>query len=135
ASWDPPTVMWMSRRHGLRSEASARFERGVDRELPPLALARAASLLQQVAGGSLVEHADDVVAVPYSRPVIELPVPEVERILGPGFDAERIKELLGSIGLVGAGTEPLRVTVPGFRPDIERPIDLIEEVARLHGYD
>lgn len=135
ASWDPPTIMWMSRRHGLRSEASARFERGVDRELPPLALARAASLLQQIGGGVIVEGAVDEIAVQFERPVIGLGVSEVERILGPGFESERISELLASIGLVSTGVDPLMVTVPGFRPDIERPIDLIEEVARLHGYE
>ena len=135
ASWDPPTVMWMSRRHGLRSEASARFERGVDRELPAVALARAASLLQQVAGGVALETPGDSVAVPFRRSVIELPAREVERILGPGLDQTRVTTLLESIGMVVDGGDPLVVTVPGHRPDIERPIDLIEEVARLHGYD
>ena len=135
ASWDPPTVMWMSRRHGLRSEASARFERGVDRELPLVALERAASLLQQTAGGVVLETPGDEVAVPFTRGVIELPVTEVERILGPGFDPDHIASLLNSIGLEATATDPVSVTVPGFRPDIERPIDLIEEVARLHGYD
>ena len=135
ASWDPPTIMWMSRRHGLRSEASARFERGVDRELPAIALERAASLLQLVAGGIVVETPGDTVSVPFDRTVLELPAAEVERILGAGFDTERVTTLLGSIGIEVAGTDPLTVTVPGYRPDIERPIDLIEEVARLHGYD
>jgi phenylalanyl-tRNA synthetase beta chain len=135
ASWDPPTIMWMSRRHGLRSEASARFERGVDRELPPLALARAASLLQEIGGGVVIEDAGDEIAVAFERSVIELPVAEVERVLGPGFTSEHVRELLESIGLTSTGTDPLFVTVPGFRPDIERPIDLIEEVARLHGYE
>lgn len=135
ASWDPPTIMWMSRRHGLRSEASARFERGVDRELPVSAVTRAASLLQQVAGGDVVDAVGDTVAVEFQRPVIELDPVEVERILGPGFDAERIHALLSSLGLEVTGTDPVLVTIPGFRPDLERPIDLVEEVARLHGYD
>lgn len=135
AGWDPPTVMWMSRRHGLRSEASARFERGVDRELAARALERAASLLQRVAGGVVVESSVDAVAVPFQRTVLQLPASEVERILGPGFDPERISSLLGSIGLEVEGADPLTVTVPGYRPDIERPIDLIEEIARLHGFD
>lgn len=135
ASWDPPTIMWMSRRHGLRSEASARFERGVDRELPLRASARAASLLQQIAGGVVSETPGDEVAVPFERPVIDLPITEVERILGPGFDSARVVELLSPIGFEPTGQDPLSVTIPGFRPDVERPIDLIEEVARLHGYD
>jgi phenylalanyl-tRNA synthetase beta chain len=135
ASWDPPTVMWMSRRHNLRSEASMRFERGVDRELPLLATERAAHLLQQVAGGTVLDTPGDEVGRAFQRPVIDLLVGEVERVLGEGFDASRITSLLTSIGLEVTGTDPLSVTVPGYRPDIERPIDLIEEVARLHGYD
>jgi phenylalanyl-tRNA synthetase beta chain len=135
ASWDPPTIMWMSRRHNLRSEASARFERGVDRELTVRAVTRAASILQQVAGGDAFSEVGDVVAVPFVRPVIDLPVAEVERILGEGFDGARIASLLGSIGLESTGEDPLSVTVPGYRPDIDRPIDLIEEVARLAGYE
>lgn len=135
ASWDPPTVMWMSRRHGLRSEASARFERGVDRELPTAALARAVSLLQEIGGGEVLEEGTDVVALPFERRVIPVSVSEVERILGPGFESDRVTTLLSSIGMSVTGTDPLIVTVPGYRPDIERPIDLIEEVARLHGYD
>jgi phenylalanyl-tRNA synthetase beta chain len=135
ASWDPPTVMWMSRRHGLRSEASSRFERGVDRELPAIALERAASLLQHVAGGVVLETPGDAVSVPFHRTVLELAAAEVERILGPGFDRDRVAALLESIGLEVEGSDPLTVTVPGYRPDIERPVDLLEEVARLHGYD
>ncbi len=134
ASWHPPTIMWMSRRHNLRSEASARFERGVDRELPLLASARAAELLLETGGGTLLDHAIDVVAVPFERPRIELSRYEVTRTLGPGLPPEHVAGLLRSIGLDVEGDDPLIVTIPGFRPDLERPIDLIEEVARLHGY-
>ena len=135
ASWDPPTVMWMSRRHGLRSEASARFERGVDRELPPFALARAAALLHRAAGGEVLDGVGDVVAVPFTRRVISLPVAEVRRILGEGFDEIRITGILDRLGFETKSGDPIEVTVPGYRPDVERPIDLIEEVARLAGYD
>jgi phenylalanyl-tRNA synthetase beta chain len=134
ASWDPPTIMWMSRRHLLRSEASARFERGVDRELPLTASARAAGLLIEMGGGSVLAEPVDELAVPYDRRVIELPLSEVRRILGPGFDGGDVARLLASIELDVTGEDPLQVTVPGFRPDLERPIDLVEEVARLHGY-
>ncbi len=135
ASWDPPTIMWMSRRHNLRSEASARFERGVDRELPLQASSRAAQLLLEIGGGTLLADPIDVIAVPFERPVLELPLHEVDRTLGPGFEAEGVARLLRSIGLTVQSGDPLVVTVPGFRPDLERPIDLIEEIARLHGYD
>lgn len=135
ASWDPPTIMWMSRRHGLRSEASARFERGVDPNLPLLASARATQLLCDMTGAMVLESVIDVVAVPVVPAEIELSVSDVTRILGEGFSAEKIAGHLRSIEMVVTEGDPMTVTVPTFRPDLGRPIDLVEEVARLHGFD
>ncbi|GIU93411.1 MAG: phenylalanine--tRNA ligase beta subunit [Acidimicrobiia bacterium] len=135
ASWDPPSIMWMSRRHGLRSEASARFERGVDPNLPPRASARAALLIHRLAGGDVLEGLIDEVAVPFAPRRVDLPLSEVERLLGPGFDQGRVVEVLTSLDLEVEGSDPLTVVVPTFRPDLSRPVDLVEEVARLVGYD
>lgn len=135
AAWHPPSIMRTSRRHNLRSEASARFERGVDPNLPPLAATRAAELMLATGGGSLVDEVVDVIARPIEPAVISLGVDYVARTLGPGFDSAHIAELLGSIGFGVTGTDPLEVTVPTVRPDVVRPIDLVEEVARLHGYE
>ena len=135
ASWDPPTIMYMSRRHGLRSEASARFERGVDPALPPLATLRAAELILETAGGVLRGEATDVVARTFEPHRLSLTLSEVERLLGSGFDSPRVTDMLERLGFAVTGTDPLDVTVPTFRPDVSRPVDLIEEVARLAGYD
>ena len=135
ATWDPPTIMWMSRRHLLVSEASKRFERGVDPGSPLTASARACQLLVATGGGEILADPLDVVAVEPSLVEIPLPVAEVERTLGPGFDSDRIASLLASIDIEVSGIDPLMVRVPSFRPDLVRPIDLIEEVARLAGYD
>ncbi|MFS8495250.1 MAG: phenylalanine--tRNA ligase subunit beta [Actinomycetes bacterium] len=135
ASWDPPSIMHTSRRHGLRSEASARFERGVDPQLPPLAARRAAELILETAGGALREEAVDVVTRPFAPTVIRLTTRDVTRILGDGFDSERIAGLLRRLGFGVEGADPLSVTVPSYRPDVTRPIDLVEEVARLADYD
>jgi phenylalanyl-tRNA synthetase beta chain len=135
ATWDPPTIMWMSRRHLLPSEASKRFERGVDPMLPLTASARACKLLVEIGGGELLEGVLDVVAVEPRILELSLPVSEVARTLGEGFDSERITRLLSSIEMEVSGDDPLAVGVPSFRPDITRPIDLIEELARLAGYD
>lgn len=135
AGWDPPTIMYMSRRHGLRSEASARFERGVDPALPPLATLRAAELILETAGGELREKVTDVVARTIEPVSISLPLSEVERLLGGGFDSRRVTDMLQRLGFGVAGTDPLVVDVPTYRPDVTRPVDLIEEVARLAGYD
>ena len=135
ASWDPPTIMWMSRRHGLRSEASARFERGVDPNLPLLASARATQLLCDMTGGTVLSEAVDEIAVSVEPISIELSLSDVTRVLGEGFTTGQIAEYLRAIELASDGEEPQVVTVPTFRPDLERPIDLVEEVARLHGFD
>jgi phenylalanyl-tRNA synthetase beta chain len=135
ASWDPPTIMFMSRRHGLPSEASIRFERGVDPGLADIANARASAMVAEIAGGKVLEGAVDVVAKEIEEAVIELSTAEVERLLGPGFDQDKVRELLQRLGMgVGPG-DPMTVTVPTYRPDVIQPVDLVEEVARLHGYD
>ena len=137
ASWDPPTVLHMSKRHALRTEASARFERGVDPALPPLAATRAAELVSRLAGGEALAEVTDVVArEDRMRPVtIEFELREAERILGPGFDALRVSDLLSRLHLGADGEDPITVEVPTFRPDLTRPIDLVEELARLWGYN
>ena len=135
ATWDPPTIMWMSRRHGLRSEASARFERGVDPGLPLRASSRAAQLLAEMSGATVLKGVVDEVAVPVSERTLELSMSDVTRTLGSGFTVDEISGLLEKLELRVSGEDPLVVTVPTFRPDLERPVDLIEEVARLWGYD
>lgn len=137
ASWDPPTVLHMSKRHALRTEASARFERGVDPALPPLAATRAAELVTRLAGGEALAEVTDVVArEDRLRPVrIDFELREAERILGPGFDAPRVSDLLSRLHLGADGEDPITVEVPTFRPDLTRPIDLVEELARLWGYN
>jgi phenylalanyl-tRNA synthetase beta chain len=135
AAWDPPTIMFMSRRLSLRSEASARFERGVDPNLPPVAAARATRLLVEMAGGESPEGWVDQMPVPFEPKTLSLPLSEVARVLGTDVVASEVGPLLSRLHLEVAGTDPLQVTVPTFRRDLERPVDLTEEVARLHGYD
>ena len=135
ATWDPPTIMWMSRRHGLRSEASSRFERGVDPNLPLRASSRAAQLLAEMSGATVLDEVVDEVAVPVEPWRLELPRSVVTRTLGRDFPTDSIPRLLERLQLEVSGEDPLVVTVPTFRPDLERPIDLVEEIARLHGYD
>ena len=134
AAWDPPTIMRMSRRHGLRSEASARFERGVDPELPPLASLRAAELIVATAGGALRQEWIDEVARPHHPVTVELATADVTRLLGEDFNIDQIADSLDRLGFDVARAEPLTVGVPSYRPDVTRPADLVEEVARLADY-
>jgi phenylalanyl-tRNA synthetase beta chain len=135
AHFSPGGVLLSANRHGLRSEASARFERGVDPELPPLASARATALITELAGGSAVGELIDVEPAPRSQTRVAFDVGEVERLLGVPVPAAETASILGRLGFAVAGEGPLEVTVPSFRPDVTRPADLVEEVARLHGFD
>ncbi|NND84615.1 MAG: phenylalanine--tRNA ligase subunit beta, partial [Acidimicrobiia bacterium] len=135
ASWDPPTVMKMSRSLNLHSEASGRFERGVDSELPPLANHRMCRLLAEYAGGTAVGELVDAHPAPAPPTVIELSVRDVTRTLGDHFEDGEIASLLGRLHFEVAGTDPMVVRVPTFRPDVTRPVDLVEEVLRLKGFD
>jgi phenylalanyl-tRNA synthetase beta chain len=135
ASWDPPTIMYMSRRHGLMSEASTRFERGVDPDLTDRADARAAAMVVALAGGDVVEDVIDEIALEIGPAVVHLALADVERLLGPGFTADQVRRILTRLGMTVDGDDPMTVTVPTYRPDVTRPADLIEEVARIHGYD
>lgn len=135
ASWDPPTIMNMWRRHDLRSEAATRFERGVDHNLADVANQRASAMVQALCGGEVLGGAIDVLAHDIEPSVVELPVSEVGRLLGPGFESGYVSDILRRLGLEVEGRETLTVTVPTYRPDLTRPADLVEEVARIHGFD
>ena len=123
---------------GLSTDASYRFERGVDPELPVFALERVVQVIQAVAGGELVGVPCDVQAVARQEHVVLLRVSRVSRLLGEPIDASAIAQLLGAIafGISEAGDpDVLAVAVPSWRSDVIREADLIEEVARLRGYD
>jgi phenylalanyl-tRNA synthetase beta chain len=135
ASWDPPTIMRMWRRHDLRSEAATRFERGVDPNLADIANQRASAMVAELAGGEIPEGAVDEVAVETKPWTVGLSLDDVTRLLGPGFEPDRVKGILERLGMTVVGTDPMTVTVPTFRPDLTRPADLVEEVARVHGYE
>jgi phenylalanyl-tRNA synthetase beta chain len=140
AYFDPLNIRRTSKRLGIHTESSHRFERGADVDMVPVALDRAAALIQQVAGGSVAEGCLDVYSRPLAEKKLTITTHKTNAILGIRLETLEIQRLLRSIGLEvePAGDridEALYVTVPAFRPDLEREIDLIEEVARLNGYD
>jgi phenylalanyl-tRNA synthetase beta chain len=135
ASWDPPTIMYMSRRHGLRSEASTRFERGVDPNLADVANRRATAMVAELAGGVVPDSAIDVIGTVVEPVTVRFEIDEVSRLLGPGFTRDDVANILTRLGMEVRGESPIEVVVPTFRPDVTRPADLIEEVARIHGFD
>src|SRR6201988_880881 len=139
AWWDPATVRQMSRRHGLHTDASHRFERGADFESTVLSCDLVAKMILDSGGGELVGDVVDVVSRKMDQAPVLLRVAEVRRILGGNLEAGEIFRLLKRLGFTlipeGQDDAQFRVHIPSWRLDVEREIDVIEEVARLHGYD
>ncbi|MDN6747212.1 MAG: phenylalanine--tRNA ligase subunit beta, partial [Brevibacterium sp.] len=136
AHFDPISIARTARRHKLSSEASRRFERGVDSLLGPVAARRCADLLVELAGGPLRPATTQVGQAPEPT-VIELPVKRVDSLVGVDYTTAEVTGLLEGIGagIEVIGKDRLAVTVPSWRSDITADVDLIEEVARTGGYD
>ena len=135
AHFAPEGVLLTGKRHGIRSEAVSRFERGVDPELPPVASARASGLIAELAGGEVADGFIDEYPRPWTQPRILMAVSEPERLLGIPIEAAVSAGYLRRLGFEVSGDDPLEVGVASYRPDVSRPADLVEEIARIHGYD
>ena len=134
AWWEPSAIAKTSRRLGLRSEASARFERGTDPEIIETAMRRFCELLEPEVSllPGLVDEQGDMPA----REKIKVRVSRVNSILGTDLDKKEILEILDPIGFEAkASKQDIEVTVPSFRPDTSLEIDVIEEIARIFGYE
>ena len=137
AAFDPASVRRTSRRLGLRSESSYRFERGTDWETVEWASRRAARLLAELAGGKPAPGAVDAAGpAPVARKIV-LRTARVARVLGLELPAARIRTILEGLGgaVEKAGQAEIAVIVPSARRDLKEEVDLIEEIARIEGYD
>jgi phenylalanyl-tRNA synthetase beta chain len=138
AWFDPVSVRKTSKKLGLSTDASRRFERGVDPQGTARAATRAAALMAAMGAGGIVGGVIDAHPRPWSPRPIRLSVRRTRELLGVPVGKTNISRLLASIGFT-TGTSPAReelvVTAPSFRVDVARPEDLIEEVARLSGFD
>ncbi len=136
ACFSPSSISHTSRRLGLFSEASSRFEKIVDRSACVAALDRAASLMAELAGGEVAPGVIDAYPLPLVPRVVTLRHERLEAVIGADISQVEAAEILGRLGCVVAIDGGLStVTVPSFRPDLDREIDLIEEVLRVWGME
>jgi phenylalanyl-tRNA synthetase beta chain len=134
AHWDPVSMFRTGKRHRLTSEAGKRNERGVDPTICEVAADRVAELLTTYGGGT-VSPGVTVAGTPPEPPAITLPVRLSAEVAGLAIEDDVVVANLRAIGADVAGTEPLTVTPPPWRPDLTDPYDLVEEVVRIVGYD
>lgn len=137
ACFDPGTVRRTARRHGLSTDASFRFERGVDPDQTVYALKRAALLLKEVAGARVASPIVDIDDRPKHVRRVALTFAQCDRLTGMHIGRDEMVSILESLGfkVVERTTQGLVVEVPSYRVDVHRPADVIEEILRIHGYD
>ena len=136
AYFDPSSIRRAAKSLALRSESSARFERGIDFEMIPFALDRAAELIAQNCGGKILKGRIDTIADEKKRKTLPIRSHKTHQILGVHLSLSEISSFLKRLEMdVKEEGETLHVTVPSYRNDIHSEIDLIEEVARIYGYN
>ncbi|MET7285793.1 phenylalanine--tRNA ligase subunit beta [Streptomyces sp. NPDC005573] len=134
AHFDAVSIARTARRHKLSSEASRRFERGVDPQAAAAAAQRTVDLLVLLAGGTAEAGVTEVVAASAPR-TVHMPATHPDTVAGVAYGRETVVRRLQEIGCDVIGQDELTVTVPSWRPDLTEPNDLAEEVIRLEGYE
>jgi len=137
AWFNPVSVRKTSKRHGLKTDASFRFERGTDPDMTVTALKRAAILIQELAGGQISSEISDIYPVQANPFPVELSYKNVSRLIGKIIPADEIRATLSGLGIkiISEDSEGMKLEVPAYKVDVTREVDIIEEVLRIHGYD
>jgi phenylalanyl-tRNA synthetase beta chain len=137
AYFNPVSVRKTSKRHGLKTDASFRFERGTDPDMTVFALKRAALLIQQVAGGIISSDISDLYPNPVEPFAVDITYHNVNRLIGKAIGEEEIRSIIKALDIVVVNetAEGLSLKVPTYRVDVTREVDVIEEILRIYGYN
>lgn len=137
AYFNPVWVRKTAKRHALSTDASFRFERGIDPNITVFALKRAALLIKELAGGEITSEITDIYPAPVAPFAINISYDYIDNLIGKSIGQQTIKDILRSleIEITGETSEGLSVLVPAYRVDVQRPADLVEEILRIYGYN
>lgn len=137
AYFSPIAVRRAAKFHGLNTDASFRFERGVDPKMTRIALTHAVKLIEEIAGGTLAGEVLSYYPTPIEDHYVILRFSKIEQILGTKMHQEKIKEILKALDIkvLNEIQNGLEVVVPAYRADVTREIDVIEEILRIYGYN
>lgn len=137
AYFSPQVIRRTSKRLGLMTDASKRFERGSDPNILGLVLDRAATLIQQVAGGSICQGMIDIAVGPFPKKHFKCRLNRINQLLGTHLSVSEVENIFSRLEFKNRwnGNDAFSVEVPTYRNDIQEEIDLVEEVARIYGYN
>lgn len=137
AYFDPVVIRKASKYHGLKTDASFRYERGADPNITVYALKRAALLIKEIAGGTISSEIKDVYPSTIDPVRIDLRYPYMDSLIGKSIERTLVKDILTSLNIqiVNENEEGLTAIVPTNKVDVTRPCDLVEEILRIYGYN
>jgi len=137
AYFNPVWVRKTSKRHGLKTDASFRFERGTDPNITVTALKYAAILIKELAGGTISSEVSDIYPNPVAPFEVDITYKNVDRLIGKSITHQEIKSIIKAldIEIVSESEEGLSLKVPPYRVDVTREVDVIEEILRIYGYN
>ena len=137
AYFNSVSVRKTSKRFGLKTDASFRFERGTDPEITVYALKRAALLIQEIAGGTIASAVSDIYPQEIKPFDVDVSYANINKLIGAQIPSEEIKAIITALGITVAAetTETLQLKVPSFKVDVTRECDITEEVLRIYGYN
>ena len=137
AYFNPVWIRKSAKRHGLSTDASFRYERGIDPNIAPYALKRAALLVTELAGGQISSPVTDIYPEPIQPFHFEISLDRVKRLIGKHIPDETIRKIIAALDvkIEQEEGETLHVAVPAYRVDVQREADLVEDILRIYGYN
>ncbi|MEO6850114.1 MAG: phenylalanine--tRNA ligase subunit beta, partial [Mucilaginibacter sp.] len=137
AYFNPVSVRKTAKKHGLKTDASFRYERGTDPDITVFALKYAALLIMEVAGGVISSEISDIYPNPIALFEVDITYKNVDRLIGKAIGHEEIRSIITAldIQIVNESAEGLSLKVPAYRVDVTREVDVIEEILRIYGYN